>query len=424
MRFVVTAESIALFGAAAIALVVARASFRRTAVRGGVTLPLMMCAVVIWALGSGIKSGAVGVQAKLLATLFAYFGTVNVAPLFLVFALRYRKREWSPAWWNLAGLWLIPAVTMIFAATNGAHGLLWSRLVPGPEGTNTLLFVPGPWYFVAVTYYAALGLAGAVLIGRAALRTQRTFLWQTGILIAGLIIPWCAVALTYLPFNPFPGWDLPPIAFAITGVLLLVGMRRFRLLDLIPVARDQVVEKMSDGYVVLDAQGRLVDINPAARVLLGAADASIGMRTEDVHGPLADALSRLRGGTADRLEMTIPGDPDVHLGLRMSDLSDRDGRTTGRLLVIRDISERRTLEMEREKLIRDLQEALADVQTLSGLLPICSSCKKIRDDQGYWRTVEKFISDRSGAQFSHGLCDDCLRKLYPALAEPRPGTST
>ena len=424
MSFMITTESIVLFGAAAVALAVALASLRRTAVRGGVTLSLMMCAVVVWALGSGIESGAVGVHRKVLATLFAYLGTVNVAPLFLMFALRYRKKEWSQAWWNLAGLWLIPAVTLVFAATNGAHGLMWSWLLPGPPGTNTLLYVPGPWYFVAVIYYAVLGLAGAVLIWRAARRAQRMFVWQAAILIAGLVIPWLGVAFTYMPFNPLPGWDLPPIAFSITGVLLLIGMRRFNLLDLVPVARDQVVERMSDGYVVLDTQGRLVDINPAARILLNATDASVGMRAEDVHGALAEALSRPTGLADDRLEMSIPGDPELHLGLRTSDLFSRHGRKTGRLVVIRDISERRRLELEREKLIRELQEALADVQTLSGLLPICSSCKKIRDDQGYWRTVEKFISDRSGAQFSHGLCDDCLRKLYPDLAEPRPGSST
>jgi PAS domain-containing protein len=383
----------------------------------------MMCAVFVWTLGSAIESGAGGVQRKLLATLLAYLGTVNVAPLFLMFALRYRKKDWSPAWWNLAGLWLIPAITMVFAATNGAHGLVWSRLVAGPEGTNTLLYVPGPWYFVAVIYYAALGLAAAVLIGRAALRTQRMFIWQTGILIAGLIIPWIGVALTYMPFNPLPGWDLPPIAFSITGVLLLVGMRRFSLLDLVPVARDQVVEKMSDGYVVLDSQDRLVDINPAARFLLAAADASIGSRAEEVHGALGDALAGLRGRTDGHLEISIQGDPELHLDLRTSDLFDRAGSATGRLLVIRDITERRRLELEREKLISELQAALADVKTLSGLLPICASCKKIRDDQGYWRTVEKFISDRSGAQFSHGLCDDCVRKLYPDLAGEKPGSS-
>jgi hypothetical protein len=423
MSFEITTESVVLFCASGVALAVALASFRRTAVRGGVTLSLMMCAVFVWALGSGIESGAVGVQRKLFATLLAYLGTVNVAPLFLMFALRYRKKDWSPAWWNLAGLWLIPVVTMVFTATNGAHGLVWSRLVPGPEGTNTLLYVPGPWYFVAVLYYAVLGLAAAVLIWRAALRTQRMFIWQTGILIAGLIIPWLGVVLTYMPFNPFPGWDLPPIAFSITGVLLLVGMRRFSLLDLVPVARDQVVEKMSDGYVVLDSQDRLVDINPAARFLLAATDAAIGARAEEVQGALGAALAGLRGRTDGHLEISIPGDPELHLDVRMSDMFDRAGSATGRFLVIRDITDRRRLEMEREKLIGELQAALADVKTLSGLLPICASCKKIRDDQGYWRTVEKFISDRSGAQFSHGLCDDCVRKLYPDLAGETPGSS-
>ena len=321
MSFMITTESIALFGAAAIAIAVALASLRRTAVRGGVTLSLMMCAVVVWAVGSGIESGTVGVQRKVLATLFAYLGTVNVAPLFLMFALRYRRKEWSPAWWNLAGLWLIPAVSLVFAATNGAHGLMWSWLLPGRR-TNTLLYVPGPWYFVAVIYYAVLGLAGAVPIWRAARRKQRMFVWQAAILIAGLVIPWLGVALTYMPFNPLPGWDLPPIAFSITGVLLLIGMRRFNLLDLVPVARDQVVERMSDGYVVLDTEGRLVDINPAARILLNAPDASIGTRAEDVHGALAEALSRLAGSADDRLEMSIPGDPELHLGLRTSDLFD------------------------------------------------------------------------------------------------------
>ena len=88
-------------------------------------------------------------------------------------------------------------------------------------------------------------------------------------------------------------------------------------------------------------------------------------------------------------------------------------------MIIRDITERKQMELEREALIAQLTAALADVKTLSGLLPICSSCKKIRDDTGYWRTLERYLSDHSEAQFSHGLCDDCLHKLYPEL-EPGP----
>ncbi|OGP68397.1 MAG: hypothetical protein A2169_07910 [Deltaproteobacteria bacterium RBG_13_47_9] len=78
-----------------------------------------------------------------------------------------------------------------------------------------------------------------------------------------------------------------------------------------------------------------------------------------------------------------------------------------------DITERKRIEEEREKLIRELQEALAKVKKLSGFLPICASCKKIRGDKGYWEQVEVYIRDHSEAEFSHGICPDCMKKLYP-----------
>jgi DNA-binding response OmpR family regulator len=67
--------------------------------------------------------------------------------------------------------------------------------------------------------------------------------------------------------------------------------------------------------------------------------------------------------------------------------------------------------------MRDLQQALAEVKTLKGFLPICASCKKIRDDQGYWNQIEQYIQEHSDARFSHGLCPECLIKLYPELQE-------
>jgi len=78
-----------------------------------------------------------------------------------------------------------------------------------------------------------------------------------------------------------------------------------------------------------------------------------------------------------------------------------------------DITNRKLIEEERRKLIEDLQEALAEVKALSGLLPICASCKKIRDDKGYWTQIESYIRDHSEADFSHGICPECAKKLYP-----------
>jgi len=81
------------------------------------------------------------------------------------------------------------------------------------------------------------------------------------------------------------------------------------------------------------------------------------------------------------------------------------------------IVEMKRSEQEREKLIRELQDALSEVRLLGSLLPICASCKKIRDDKGYWHQVEVYIGNRTGAQFSHGICPDCQKKYYEQLAE-------
>jgi hypothetical protein len=71
------------------------------------------------------------------------------------------------------------------------------------------------------------------------------------------------------------------------------------------------------------------------------------------------------------------------------------------------------MEEEREKMLSELQESISRIKILSGMLPICASCKKIRDDKGYWNMLEVYIRDHSEAEFSHSLCPDCVRKLYP-----------
>lgn len=86
--------------------------------------------------------------------------------------------------------------------------------------------------------------------------------------------------------------------------------------------------------------------------------------------------------------------------------------------VARDITEQKKADEIREQLVRDLQNALAEVRTLQGILPICSYCKKIRDDENYWHTVERYISQRTDTHFSHSICPDCLTKeVEPAIEQ-------
>jgi two-component system, cell cycle sensor histidine kinase and response regulator CckA len=103
----------------------------------------------------------------------------------------------------------------------------------------------------------------------------------------------------------------------------------------------------------------------------------------------------------------------VEVSLTLSPLRDPTGKIIGASTVSFDISKRKREEAEWMKLIQELTDALAHVKTLSGLLPICASCKKIRDDKGYWQQVETYIKDRSDADFTHGICPECVKRLYP-----------
>lgn len=92
-----------------------------------------------------------------------------------------------------------------------------------------------------------------------------------------------------------------------------------------------------------------------------------------------------------------------------------DGKVAGVIGVARDISRRVRLEEEREKLIVELREAMAKIRTLKDMLPICASCKKIRDDKGYWKQIESYIREHTDTEFTHSICPECARTLYPEL---------
>lgn len=111
----------------------------------------------------------------------------------------------------------------------------------------------------------------------------------------------------------------------------------------------------------------------------------------------------------------LMGDDGLYLAGTASRLFNTKGDVIGAIETIRDISASIRSAKEREQLILELRDAIAKVRTLSGMLPICANCKKIRDDQGYWNQLEDYILDHSDAEFSHGICPECAKELYPDL---------
>ena len=97
------------------------------------------------------------------------------------------------------------------------------------------------------------------------------------------------------------------------------------------------------------------------------------------------------------------------------------GELMGAVETLQDITELKKAEEEKDRLNRELREAIQQIKTLSGLIPICAACKKIRDDTGYWNQIERYLEEHSDAVFSHGLCPDCFREYFPEAARLKEG---
>jgi len=102
-----------------------------------------------------------------------------------------------------------------------------------------------------------------------------------------------------------------------------------------------------------------------------------------------------------------------------SPINYEDGRLLGVVETLQDITVLKQMEEEKERLNHELIEALNQIKTLSGLIPICAACKKIRDDKGYWNQLENYLEEHSDAVFSHGLCPECFQEYFPDAAKPR-----
>ncbi len=188
-----------------------------------------------------------------------------------------------------------------------------------------------------------------------------------------------------------------------------------------------ITSSLGEGVMVVDEQGRLEFMNPEAERLLGwTAQELIGTMLHDrIHHHTAEgsplpaaecpSLRVLKTGEQAQIEEDAFQRKDGTLFpvTYISAPIVEGGKIIAAVIAFHDITRRKQAEEERERLILDHMDALSKIKTLSGMLPICSSCKKIRDDEGYWTQIETYINEHSEAEFSHGLCPECASKIYP-----------
>ncbi len=183
-----------------------------------------------------------------------------------------------------------------------------------------------------------------------------------------------------------------------------------------------IVASSNDGIVTTDLDFTITSWNPAAEKMYGyTAEEMIGQSLavlvpNHLLHELGEFRSRINGGGSFHQFETVrlrKSGHRIHVSLNVFPIKDGAGKLLGVSIIAHDDTEQRRERLRREQLIHKLQAALKKVKLMSGLLPICASCKKIRDEKGAWHHLEQFIGSHSEAKFTHGICPECRLKLYP-----------
>ncbi|MHC1731378.1 MAG: diguanylate cyclase [Bacteroidales bacterium] len=360
----VTLYSLVLLLSGFVSFVLFGILFCRRKERGALLLALAMLAEAAWAFTEGLEALSVPLSQKIFFSKLGYLSVYNCLPLFSLFILVYTD-FYRPSFRRfLPLLWVVPTIMIGLVMGNEQHHLVWTGFVPGPDPSqNMYLYLRGPLYWLGVFYNYGLLVGMTILVLWKAFHTRSFFSrWQSVIALSSIFPPWLANALYLFALEPLKGLDFTPAAFALTGLMLFIGIYRFRFLDISPLARDVLFERIKDGILVLDSNNQVVDVNAAAQQLF-----SLSAR-EILQQPGANVL-RVFPGLFERLqassspfqaEFMLNVSPSRQFDVDVSRLYSDQENFEGRLITFSEITARKRVEAtEREQ--RRLAEALRNV---------------------------------------------------------------
>ena len=351
-----------------------------------------MLAACEWKLVHGLGFFVGGLQARLFLHNLEYVGGAGVSIAWLAFVLHYTGFGRRLSWRRLLLLCVLPGLTLVLVWTNGAHGLVWENREFESSGPFTTISMDhGPWFWVFAAYCYFLVLIGTLLLIAQLLRASRAYRWQTVAVLVGVVVLWAGNVAYLLNLSPVPYLNPTLLSFPLTGVLFAWSLFRLRLLDVAPVARDILIEKISDGVIVLDDRNWVVDLNraaerildlrppkvlwrPAAEVLpevlpelaIPPASSESSEPSEKVHAQEA-RTKRPESGAANTEVEIHAGGKLRHYERTLSALESRsgqpgippEGQPGGYLILLRDVTERRRLEKRLEH--QALHDPLTDL---------------------------------------------------------------
>jgi PAS domain S-box-containing protein len=356
--------SLAAAGALSVALAVSSA--RRRGSRGALEFSLLMAAVSIWCFGYFFELSGASDSWKISWARIEYIAIESIPVLWLLMAARYTGRMDLSRPARIAGLALIPLASLIMVFTNDSHHLMWKEILPDSvSGFLILRFSHGPWFWVSMSYAYILLAVATVLFFSSLITAPPGYRSQAAAVVIGVTIPWIGNTLYLAGAYSLPV-DLTPFCFTASGCAFAWALFCRRFLEIVPFARDAVIEHMQEPVVILDESDRIVDVNPSARALMAAGNRDlIGANAGRIFPAWRASIENARGDRDVVEGFSLPVDSGIRFfQADISVLRDRRGRRSGKVIVLHDSTRRRAVEenlRRSEEKYKGLVESLGDV---------------------------------------------------------------
>jgi diguanylate cyclase (GGDEF)-like protein/PAS domain S-box-containing protein len=368
MRWEINPYSLSLLFTAAISAVFAVYTWRRRATPGAFPFVFFLLAAMVLSLGYAFEYQTDNLDVKLFWSQVEYIGIVCVPVAWLLFSMQYTGHNPVRMRRLTFSLLLIPALTLLLVWTNKYHNLIWTRTEIAYYGNIRVLDLDyGAWFWIHTGYSYLLVAIGMTFLVRFYLHAKGVYRKQAGIVLLGMFIPWISNILYIAQVERLP-YDLSPFAFAIAGLFATWSFLRLQFLDILPLARDAILDRMQDGVIVLDARNRILDINPAAQSLLRKSLAQvIGRQADQVFADYSEMVQRYINVESTQAILTGGSEEaPQYWDLSISPLYDSRGTFTGRLIVLHDVTERQVtrlaLQNTNVELERRVQERTAELE--------------------------------------------------------------
>jgi diguanylate cyclase (GGDEF)-like protein/PAS domain S-box-containing protein len=360
--FKFTVIAVALFITTAINVLATVISWRRANTKFGFYFAMGFTAITLWTLASGLDYAAVSIPLKVFFTKWEYVFYHLALIYFLMFILFYAGYgSLLENRYVRTLLWVVPGSNVFLAWTNEWHQWLWSGFVRSQFGDNTVIFEHGPAFlWVAGTGY--LILASILLTAWLASRRGSRYAQRQGrLLVYGCLFPLLGNLIYQFQPLAFDGVDWSSLLLSISSLLFLWALYGTRLLDLIPIAREKLIESLGDGMLVLDLQGRIVDVNqPAARMIGSSSERLLGRNVSEVL-PSVQPVEERSLGREIRTELEIGEAEKRYFDVLVSPLLEGKTAVVGHLIILHDITVRKRNELRLLQLDQAVEQSPVSV---------------------------------------------------------------